>query len=135
MIADFKKKQKNNPSKQLALLFFALVLCVFFFFLVMDSIRLYKKRIDLASQVENLQQKIQDIERKNDALRQGMNKDQDDAYIERVAREELDLQQPGEKVFSFVVPESQKPEVANHSKGSFLQISNWWQWVRRWLHF
>jgi cell division protein DivIC len=130
MIADFKKKQKHDPAKQLLLLLGALVLLVAFFFLVIDSVRLYQKRIELALQVQNLQNKINDIKRKNDDLRRGATRGEDDAYIEKVAREELDLQQPGEKVFSFIVPEVKKPEVREVKPTMLQRIPGWWQWVK-----
>jgi len=130
MIADFKKKQKHDPAKQLLLLLGALVLLVAFFFLMIDSIQLYKKRVELALQVKNLQNKIDDIKNKNEDLRRDMTKGEDDVYIEKVAREELDLQQPGEKVFSFIVPEVKKPEVREVKPTMLQRIPGWWQWIK-----
>lgn len=124
MIADFRKKQKNQPAKQLLLLAGAIMLTVFLVLLIVDSVRLYKKRLALALAVNNLQQKIKDLQDKNNDIKEAMARENDDAYIEKVAREELDLQQPGEKVFSFIVPEAPPAPAPEKPKGMFSRFPN-----------
>jgi hypothetical protein len=52
--------------------------------------------------------------------------------MEKVAREELDMQKPGEKVVSFIVPKPQvKPEPEQDiSKKWFGWLSDSWNWVK-----
>jgi len=126
MLADFKKKKKRNPLKQFLLIFGGILILVLLFLLINASVKIYQKRIELISQIENLENKIQDIKNKNDDLKQGTLKADDDKYIEKVAREELDLQKPGEKVFSFIIPQLSQQENNNNSKNIF-QI--WLGWI------
>ena len=94
--------------------------------LVFANARMHKKRAELATQVASLENKIQDMQNKNDELKKGIAKSADEQYIEKVAREELDLQKPGEKVYSFIMPEKSE-ENADQSKKNFLQ--NWLGWL------
>lgn len=110
MVTDFKNKKKRNPSKQIFLVLGGIVISIFFVLLIIESIGLHQKKIELAKQVDNLESKILDIKNKNEELKQGFARGDNEEYIEKVAREELDLQKPGEKVFSFIVPASKEQE-------------------------
>ena len=126
MIADFKKKQKRNISKNFLIIFGGVLILVLIFLLINASIKIHKKSVELISHVESLKNKIQDIKNKNKDLKQNILKSQGDEYIEKVAREELDLQKPGEKVFSFIMPQP-KQEENNDKQKNILQI--WLGWV------
>ena len=98
------------------------------------DIKVYQKRQKLISQIENLKNKIQDLQNKNDDLKKGIARADDDTYIEKVAREELNLQKPGEKVVSFVKSPNQQEENRKDQK-IFLEIwlgwlGNGWQWLK-----
>ncbi len=136
MIANFRKKQKfhGNPYS-----FFPLSLIKFFFlliiiFLVFMNVRVYKEKRKFDLQVVSLEKKIEGLRQKNSQLEQKIARSDDKDYIEKIAREELNLQMPSEKVITFLLPELQQGEI--NSSGSFLNIKNWlgwisnsWQWV------
>lgn len=128
MIADLKSKRKYNPWKGLLILAGGIIIFIILCLLVLDSVKIYKKRMELASQIQNLENKMQDIKNKNEELQQGALQVNDNQYIEKVAREELDLQKPGEKVFSFIMPQTENEggdtakNKLQHWLGSFL---NW----------
>ena len=109
MINHFKKKQKNSPKKRLVIIGLGLLLGVIFFGLMVANLRLHEKKKQLNVHLENLQQKVKQLQTKNDKLQEGISQSDNPKYIEKVAREELDLQQPGEKVISFIDPVPTEP--------------------------
>ena len=125
MPADFKKKSIGPLKKAAFALGGVLLLCLFVFLIVAD-IKTYQKKRELNSQVENLKNKVAELQNSNSNLQQGISQSDDPKYIEKVAREELDLQKPGETVVSFVASEVQAPS-SNPPPKSFWQ--NWFGWL------
>ena len=129
MIANFRKKQKShkNPDN-----FFPASLIKFFFlmiivFLIFMNVRVYKEKKKFDLQMTNLKEKIQGLQKKNDALEQNIARADDKDYIEKIAREELDLQIQNEKVITFIMPKpQQKAEIDTNN--SFLNFKNWMEW-------
>ena len=81
--------------------------------------------------MKNLQVQIEEIKNRNTALEQGIQKANDSQYIEKVAREELDLQKPGEKTVSFIMPEPQNKESTAGQKNIWQAwLSNVWNWLK-----
>ena len=126
MVADFKKK-KNTLFRKILLIGGLILTLLVFISLVFADINVYNKRKKLDSQIENLKNKIQDIESENKNLKENISKTNDEKYIEKIAREELDLQKPGEKVFSFVKDSSQ-PQQNNQNQKNFFQ--QWLDWLK-----
>lgn len=109
----------------------ALLSAVIFLAVLAADIQISRTRRDLALQVDALKAKVRDIKKQNSQLQQGIARQDDPQYIEKVAREELDLQKPGEKVFSFVAADSSPSPSAPPSQ-NFLQslwgsLRNAWQ--------
>ncbi len=121
MIADLKNKRKYNPWKGLFIIAGGIIIFIILCLLVLDSVKIYKKRRELSSQIQSLENKMQDIKNKNEELKQGALQVNDNQYIEKVAREELDLQKPGEKVFSFIMPQTEN-QMGDGSKNI---LQNW----------
>jgi len=136
MIANFKKKQKTDPPPKffvpaLFKLFFLLIIV----FLIFENFMVYKERKKLNFQLDSLQAKIREIQNKNAKLKEGIDNADDESYIEKIAREELDLQKQDEKVITFIMPEPKQEENTN-SSGNFLNMKTWlgrfynsWQWI------
>lgn len=124
MVSVFKKKQKN-PLILRASIAGGVVLLVCLLVAIAD-IRVWQKKKKLLSQVEILESQIQRLQEKNANLKEGILKAEDPDYIEKIAREELDLQKPGEKVVSFVVGQDQEnsPE-AGLNKGILNNFLGW----------
>jgi len=83
----------------------ALLVC-----LAVADIKIYRRRRELNAQVAGLQSKIQQLKDQNAALKENTVRADDNAYVEKIAREELDLQLPGEKVISFVKASGQEAD-------------------------
>ena len=118
MVADFKKKKSHSPYQRLWLSVGLAALAVLLVCLVVADVKVYQKRKELNAQVSGLQQKVQSLKAQNANLQEGLARQNDDTYIEKVAREQLDLQQPGETVVSFVKPDGQAPTAP-------VQKNNW----------
>jgi|SRR5581483_766902 len=132
MIPDFRKKQKKIPNRQVWFMLGAvgvLILCGAF---GIADIHVYQKKKELQAQVQGLEQKIADIKKQNVQLQQDIQNADNEQYIEKVAREQLDLQKPGEKVYSFITPQSQQqknPQSAGSNQYWFGWISGAWHWI------
>src|SRR3989344_4779018 len=124
MITNFRKKQKSNTASS----FFSSPFVKFFFiliivFLLYTDVKVYKDRKKLNSQIDNLKEKIETIQKKNSTLEQGIVRVNDKDYIEKVAREELDLQIQNEKEINTSVN-------FFNPKTWLGWFSNSWQWIK-----
>lgn len=135
MIPNFRKKKKVNASP--ASPFFkigAILFLAFCAMLVFNDVKIIQKRRQLEQQVKNYKKQIQDLEKKNEGLKQGISEQQNQEYIEKVAREELGMQKPGEKVVAFVMPQEnqqqgQQEESVLSTKFWFGWLSQAWSWL------
>ena len=97
--------------------------------LIVANAKMYHREKVLLSQEESLKNKIKETQDKNASLKENIAKQNDSQYIEKVAREELDLQKNGETVVSFVA-QTPAPKQENTQK-NFLQI--WLGYVSNWF--
>ena len=102
-----------------------ILIVVFSSMLVVANIHIYQKKRGLANQIKTLEQKIKDTKDRNVELNEGILRVDDQAYIEKVAREELDLQKPGETVISFVKKEGEPEQEIIVSKNIFQNLGGW----------
>ena len=91
--------------------------------------RISEKKRELNKQIFSLENQVIDIEKSNKNLEKGIAQSTDDNYMEKVAREELDMQKAGEKVVSFVFSKQEtiQSEEQNISKKWFSWIGDTWQ--------
>ncbi len=125
MIADFKKKQKSGALKKIGIFLIGICIAMVAVFLVMANVNMYKKRQELNAQVRALQNKIAETKSKNLELQRGISEADNDQYLEKVAREELDMQKPGEKVFSFIKPQTQNTPSNEEQKSIWQKWLSW----------
>ena len=124
MLSDFKKNLKRR--NYVILILSGIIIFSVLILLVFADIKIYQKRNKLSAQIDSLKNQVQEIQKKNDELKQGIANSDNTAYIEKVAREELDLQKPGEKVVSFVMPQTTLPQNNSAPKNIF---QNWLAWL------
>ena len=130
MVSDFNKKQKKEFSANKALLIFGAVLFLSISFLLFfANFKIYLKKQELAREVDSYKRQIEEIKNKNKALEEGIVRTDDKDYIEKIAREELDMQKEGEAVVSFVVPEN-SPAQEKKAERWFSWISRSWNWLK-----
>ncbi len=131
MVADFKDKKKRAfPAEK----FFWGVACVFVLIvsimLISFDVKMYGKKKELNSQVSNLKKQIQEIEDRNEILKQGIASVNDQDYIEKVAREDLGMQKKGENVVSFVTAQEEPKEENKATNFWPAWIIGFFQWLK-----
>lgn len=132
MVADFKKKQKI--LERILVPLGAVLLLVICGLLIIFDLRINNERNKFTLQVQNLKDKVEDIKNKNEELEKGIDNTDNNDYIEKIAREELDLQKPSEKVVSFIQSENENPNGDNEKKSPLEVWQSWiggtWQWFK-----
>ena len=123
---DFNKKRNKNLYRHFLIKLGAVIIAVLVLLVVVADVKVYQRRRELSMQVESLQKKIEELKNKNGGLKEGLAKADDDAYIEKIAREELDLQKPGEKVISFVVGDQLVQDDAMQKNGFTTWMASTW---------
>jgi len=125
----FEKKQKRWPLLLLGIIFLIAAAALIF-----ADFRIYQKKKEYLSQINYYKNQIQQIEAENEKLKQGIENSDDINYIEKVARKELDMQKPGEKVVGFIMPES---KTQLQTRQNFWTANFWaswlsgaWQWLK-----
>jgi len=110
----FKPKKRNRTSqthKRVSYVWwFFTVLCLFVFVvgLAFVNVQLWQKRQKIKQNISDLENQIK-AELKEVQTNNAI--DESPAYLERVAREELNLRKPGENVVAF--PQKIEPEIDN----------------------
>ena len=104
--------------------------------MVIKDLGVYQKKDKLDSEVADLKAQIQQVQKSNEELRKGISESASQDYLEKVAREQLDLQKSGEKVVSFVVSQTKSPEENTKSKNIWSAefwlgwMSGAWGWIK-----
>lgn len=72
--------------------------------------------------VQALEKEIDDLERKNEELKSGLNSASQESYLEKEAREKFQLKKPGEKVVAVLPPEEIPEPVLKEPSKNLWQI-------------
>ncbi len=126
MIANFRKNKSKNTFSYFIFKIGAVLILLLALLLVFVDFKILQKKKQFNEQVESLQKKIMELENSNANLEESISNSDNDVHIEKVAREELDLQKPGEKVVSFIMPQNQNQNNNLETK-NILQI--WLRWL------
>ena len=90
MITKTKKIRKRKFN-----LIFPIILIIGFLalvgFLVISNLKINQKRADLSARIESLKKEISDLETKNKEMKSGLSQAGEEGYIEKEARERLNL--------------------------------------------
>lgn len=128
MIPQFLKFKKVRSWRMVFLyIFLGLLYVAIMAFLFISNTKIYQKRTKLEARVNQLKQQIQDIQGKNDTLKAGISENNDENYLEKEAREKLNLKKPGEEVV-VVLPPAQIQEVKVEEKKTL------WEKILETLH-
>jgi cell division protein FtsB len=131
MIAGFAKKQKGRFSQDKPWMKIAgIASIVAAVLLILINFGLYQKKQELISKISNYKKQIQEIQKSNQVLQDNISKSNDKDYIEKVAREELDMQKNGEKVVAFVMPQQEQKPQDDQKNNWFGWIGQSWNWLK-----
>lgn len=119
-----KVKWGIHINKKKISIFFWIVFCVWFVcFLVYSNAKIFQKRTDLGKDLERLDTSVETLTEEKDLLKFRLGETYSQEYLEKVAREDLGMQKPGEKV---VVIKKSNPGEESGKEDSVLQnILNW----------
>ncbi len=98
MLAKRRKKIKKkgfNFKKFFGILVF---ICLFVF-LLYSSINMLIKRMELQKELDALESQQEELLKERESLKFSLGEAYSEAYLEKIAREDLNLKKPGEKVF------------------------------------
>ena len=123
MIAGFKKnkRRKLDFKKTLLSIFLVLIISAITIFLTVMNIRINQKRAQLSEKVESLKNEIKTAEERNKELTRQVSQSSQEEFIEKEARERLNLKKPGENVL-VVVPPPAENKGATETNKNFFQI-------------
>ena len=134
MVPKFQKKKKGFAPRHTWLHVGGVVVLIVSAVLVVANIKMYQKKQAFLAQVTNLKNQIEDIQSRNSQLNKGISQSDDQDYIEKVAREQLDLQKPGEKAVSFVAAPDTTVQTSDNNQASVQYWFGWigasWQWIK-----
>jgi len=122
-----KNRKKKRPFKNILFYVFLIFSCsVVAGFLFVANWKIYSKRIELAQKGEVLMAGIDKLESRNKELKKRSEYVGTEAYLEEIARNELDMKKPGEEVV-FIQNE------AEEEKEEVKEKKSWWDKLRGFL--
>ncbi len=101
-----------------------LVLLIAVIHLAFSNLKMNQKRTALNSRVRSLEQEIEALKDRNKQLKAQISRVSDQEYLEKEARERLNLKKPGEKVVTIVVQNKNKKDKKNLET---INLQSWWQ--------
>jgi cell division protein FtsB len=136
MVADFNRKQKSEFfSKKLAFQTAGVLVLTIIAFLTFADIKIYQKKKELISEINNYKKQIEDIKQSNQNLKNEIVNSNNQDYIEKIAYEQLGEQKPGEKEVIFITP-PKKAEIISKPE-NFWDVKVWlgwlsgsWNWIK-----
>jgi len=125
MVAKTRKKKRQKLD------IFTLILFGIFFlgavaFLFFVNFRINQRRLELLSQIENLEREIQILEEKNTELRADISETTKESYWEEQAREQ-GLVREGEKQVVIIPPQEEK---GREGSQGFWDLQRWLEQIR-----
>jgi cell division protein FtsL len=126
---DFKKKQKSDLSlHNFWIRSVAIFIIIVMIVLIVADIKIYLKRRQFQVEVSKYENQIKQLKDRNKKLEDEIANSDNIDYIEKVAREEQNMQRPGEKVVSFIMPEKTEDESDDQN---FWDSKNWFGWLSK----
>lgn len=116
------RRVKKISSKFIVFAILGGLMLILLFSLSLANWRLYKKRVQLKSQIDSISSEIENIKNNTQALKSNIAKTETQAYLEKVARERLNLKKRGERVVAVIVSEASKEE-----NKSSVEEKPWWK--------
>jgi len=114
------KKRNKVASKIFSTLFFVVLvsgMLGFLYLLIRANLKVFEKRRLLNEKALALQKEIERLLQEKKEMEEKLENIQNEAYLEKIAREELNLKKEGEKVVAFpVISEDKRQEIEEKKK-------------------
>jgi len=124
MIAKKNKKVKSiivDLKRKLGIL----GLAILFIVLLNANIRIWQEKQKAEKELQKVEESIEDITKQKDNYNFQLGKSDSEEYLEKVAREDLGLQKPGEQVIVIKKQEDSQNTQDNGNIGFMQKIFNW----------
>lgn len=119
-----RKGFKNRAPIQSKFLIFILGALFFYFIgiLIISNLNIYRKRGEIRSQANLLQEEIKNLEKEKERLEAGILGIKTEDYLEEKARDEWGLKKPGEEVVVVLPLEENQESVISSEKNIWQRI-------------
>lgn len=126
MIAKNSKKVKGiiNDLKRKAILGGLIVLVVFMLY---TNIKIMEERKRAEKELDKIEAQIEEKQKEKDRYNFQLGKSDTEGYLEKVAREELGLQKPGEQIVIIKKQEEEKDAEQIRDQGFIEKIFSWFR--------
>lgn len=115
-----RKKAGSSLQAIFFSIFLGILILVAIGFLVFSNLQINKRRTELTLRLESLKKEIEILVEKNQELTAKISQVQKESYLEKEARERLNLKKPGEEMVVVLSPEKSE-ENETEEKKSFWQ--------------
>ena len=115
-----RKKEGSSLKTIFFSIFLGILILAAIGFLVFSNLQINKRRTELTLRLESLKKEIEILVEKNQELTAKISKTQKESYLEKEARERLNLKKPGEEMVVVLSPEKSE-ENETEEKKSFWQ--------------
>ena len=132
MVAKKNKKVKwgiHINKKKVAIVFWAFFGLWFIIFLFYSNIKMFQKRTDLDKNLDDLNVTMNSLSGEKDSLNFQLGETNSAEYLEKVAREDLGMQKPGEQVVVIKKDANNQSNEAN-SNGVLQLFSKLVDWIK-----
>ena len=118
-------------------MFFSLLIIIGFIVLIVVLInansRNIKKRTQYISRIDELKQEIEETENRKEELEKSLAQVGSREYLEKIAREQLGMKNPGEEVVVISKEDddefSSERSLEDEEKKNFWNPKYWWEWL------
>jgi len=119
--ASLRRKKAGSSLRTIFLsIFLGTLILAAIGFLVFSNLQINKRRTELTLRLESLKKEIEILVEKNQELTAKISQVQEESYLEKEARERLNLKKPGEEMVVVLSPEKSE-ENETEEKKSFWQ--------------
>ncbi|MCX6718507.1 MAG: septum formation initiator family protein [Candidatus Staskawiczbacteria bacterium] len=134
MVADFNKKANRKFfNEKLLFQILGIAFLLIAVVLVFADVRIYQKKKELASKINDEQKQIEDIKKSSQNLRDEIANSDNKDYLEKIAYEQLGQARPGETVYSFISP-PEKTKPVQKPQNFWDAFTGWlsqsWSWIK-----
>ena len=119
------KKRKKFNFKKIKEIFIFLLISFLVVLLIVACFNIFQKRMATEKELNILNEELNQLSKENDLLNYTLGETYSDEFLERIAREELGMQKPGETIY-IIKKEIDGVELVEKENYSFFErIINW----------
>lgn len=119
------KKRKKFNFKKIKKVFYFLMISFIVIILIISCFNIFQKRTNAEKELKTLNNEIDQLSREKDLLNFTLEETYSEEFLERIAREELGMQKPGETVYIIKKETSEDEKEENKNYNFFEKVINW----------